>query len=167
MITNVIDLISICHCISADTIITECYISDIHMQLNDCVHQHSGGKHTQAIQGQNGLRGYQIVNCYLEAGDENILFGGGDPQNSALGPADIYIFGNYFSKPPKWRNGDPNSTYIPGVKNLFELNAQNIKIEGNIFENIWRNRDQGPGAIGHVTKIILLLNQPLSKHYSY
>lgn len=122
---------------SADTIITECYISDFHVQHPST----SGGHDSQAINGYNGPGPYQIVNCYLEGGDENILFGGEDPNIKALVPSDIYFFGNYFSKPLQWRN----PPYIPGVKNLF---AQRVTVEGNIFENVWSNRDQGAGAIG-------------------
>lgn len=132
---------------SKDTIITECHICDIHMELQ-CKAPHSGGHEAHAIECVNGPGRYQIVNCYLEAGDENILFGGGVPSIQGLIPCDIHFFGNHFIKKPEWRNGFPNG-YVPRVKNLFELkNVQKVTADGNIFENTWRNSDQGPIAIG-------------------
>jgi hypothetical protein len=128
---------------SADTIITECYISDFHLQLT----APSGVPDAQAIQGHNGPGPYQIVNCYLEAGEENTIFGGEDPKIPGLVPSDIYFYGNYFSKPLEWRTGSPPG-YIPGVKNLFELKSgQRVMVEGNIFEHVWMNRDQRAYAI--------------------
>ncbi|MER5176479.1 MAG: hypothetical protein ABJB76_07900 [Candidatus Nitrosocosmicus sp.] len=119
---------------SADTIITECYLSDFHIQLTTI----SNAPEAQAIQGQNGPGPYMIVNSYLEAGEINIFFGGGDPKIPGLVPSDIHLFGNYISKPLKWKTtGDPPG-YIPGVKNLFELkSAKNVTVEGNIFEYVW------------------------------
>jgi len=87
---------------------------------------------TQAIMGWNGPGPFKIVNNYLEAAGENVMFGGGDPAIANLVPSDIEIRGNHFFKPTSWRG------VWAAVKNLFELkNARRVLIEGNIFENIW------------------------------
>lgn len=73
----------------------------------------------QAIAGFNGPGPFRIINNYLEASTENILFGGADPRISGLIPSDIEIRRNHFSKPVAWRNpilappaGTPNVTSI-------------------------------------------------------
>lgn len=84
---------------------------------------------TQAIAGWNGSGGYKIVNNYLEAGAENLLFGGADPSIKNLVPTDIEIRNNLMSKPAEWRG---NVT----IKCTFELkNARNVRVVGNIIEN--------------------------------
>lgn len=83
---------------------------------------------------------YKIVDNFLEASTENIMFGGG---NSPSAPADIEIRRNHFFKPLSWMKGQPN--FVAGnsgnpftVKNFFELkNAQRVLFEGNILENTW------------------------------
>ena len=83
---------------------------------------------------------YKIVNNFLEASGENILFGGAQ---STTTPADIEIGHNHIFKPMIWLQGQPG--YVGGangnpfiVKNLFELkNAQRILLEANIMEGSW------------------------------
>ena len=98
---------------------------------------------SQAIAGGLGDRAmgpYKIVNNYLEAAGENILFGGGAASNT---PEDMEIRRNLFFKPLTWMKGQPN--FVGGtdgqpfiVKNLFELkNGQRILLEGNVFDNSW------------------------------
>jgi hypothetical protein len=90
--------------------------------------------------GDNPMGPYKIVNNFLEAAGENILFGGGA---ATVAPADIEIRYNYFFKPLTWMPGQPGfvggrdgSPFI--VKNLFELkNAQRVLFEGNVLENTW------------------------------
>src|SRR3989441_6068148 len=90
------------------------------------------GSDTQAIMGWNGPGSFKIVNNYLEAAGENVMFGGADPSITNLVPADIEIRGNHFFKPTAWRG------VWAAVKNLFELkNARRVLVEGNIFENNW------------------------------
>src|SRR5437660_1666279 len=90
------------------------------------------GSDTQALMGWNGPGPFKIVNNYLEAAGENVMFGGADPSITNLVPADIEIQGNHFFKPTAWRG------VWAAVKNLFELkNARRVLIEGNIFENNW------------------------------
>ena len=83
---------------------------------------------------------YKIVNNFLEAAGENIIFGGGA---ATLTPADIEIRHNYLFKPFTWMQGQPG--FVGGesgnpfiVKNSFELkNAQRVLFEGNVLENSW------------------------------
>jgi hypothetical protein len=93
---------------------------------------------------------FKIVNNFLEASGENILFGGGP---ATMTPADIEIRGNFFFKPMTWKEGEPG--FVAGasgrpfiVKNLFELkNAQRVLFEGNVLENCWGGFSQNGYAI--------------------
>ncbi len=58
----------------------------------------------QAIAGWNGAGPFRIVNNYLEAAGENILFGGADPKTPNLVPSNIEIRNNFFYKQPAWRD---------------------------------------------------------------
>jgi hypothetical protein len=97
------------------------------------------GADSQAIAGWNGPGPFKIVNNYLEAATENVMFGGTDPSIPNLVPSDIEIRQNHFFKPLSWRVGDPSYAGTRwSIKNLFELkNARRVLIEGNVFEQIW------------------------------
>jgi putative Ig domain-containing protein len=90
--------------------------------------------------GDNPMGPYKIVNNFLEASGENVLFGGAE---ATLTPADIEVRHNHMFKPLIWKQGQPG--FVGGydgnpfvVKNLFELkNAQRVLLEGNILENTW------------------------------
>jgi hypothetical protein len=113
---------------SASTVIANSYISDIKSAQEDA----------QAIMGANGPGPFLIVNNYLEASGENVLFGGADPFIQNLVPSDITLQQNYITKPPAWRS----QPWI--VKNLIELkNAQRVTINGNLIENNWAASQQG------------------------
>lgn len=104
---------------SADTVVKNSYIAGFAYKEEE----------TQAIAGWNGSGGYKIINNYLEAGAENILFGGSDPSIKNLVPTDIEIRNNLLTKPTEWRGK-------VGIKCAFELkNARNVRIIGNIIEN--------------------------------
>ena len=93
---------------------------------------------------------YKIVNNYLEASGENILFGGGGGTRS---PTDIEIRRNHFYKPRIWQKGQAG--YVGGkggypflVKNHFELkNGQRILFEANILEYTWGGFSQAGYSI--------------------
>jgi hypothetical protein len=80
---------------SAGTQIVNSRISEIH----------GIGFDTQAIAGWNGPGPFKIVNNYLEAAGENVLFGGADPKIAGLVPSDIEFRGNHCSKPLSWQEG--------------------------------------------------------------
>ena len=93
---------------------------------------------------------YKIVDNFLEASGENILFGGGA---ATVTPADIEISQNHLFKPLTWMKGQAG--YVGGtngnpfiVKNLLELkNAQRVLIDSNIMEYSWGGFSQVGFAI--------------------
>ena len=118
--------------------VVDSYFSDFH-----CVAITGSCTDAQALGSSGGdFPGgpYKIVNNFLEASGENILFGGG---GATMTPADIEIRRNHLFKPMTWRQGEPG--FVGGtsghpfiVKNHFELkNAQRVLFEGNLLENNW------------------------------
>jgi hypothetical protein len=121
------------------------YISVIDSFFTDfhCIAVSGSCTDSQAINGGNSFLPtgpYKIVNNFLEAAAENIMFGG------AVGstvPADIEIRRNHMFKPLTWMKGQPG--YVGGnngdpfiVKNLFEIkNAERVLFEGNVMQNSW------------------------------
>ena len=80
---------------SATTDIIDSYLSDIH----------GLGFDTQAICGWNGPGPFKIINNYLEAAGENVLFGGADPKIPDLVPEQIEFRRNDCLKPLSWQEG--------------------------------------------------------------
>jgi Putative Ig domain len=118
--------------------VVDSFITDMH-----CVAVSGACTDSQAVSGgvgSNPMGPYKIVNNFLEAAAENILFGG---SSATLTPADIEIRRNHMFKPMTWMKGQPG--YVGGangnpfiVKNLFELkNGQRVLFEANILENAW------------------------------
>ena len=104
------------------------------------------GEETQGICGWTGSRNVKIINNYIEAGAENIMFGGADPDSADLIPQDIEIRGNELNKPAVWKGKVTTKT-------LFELkNAKRVIFAQNFLTNNWegsamrltvRNQDNG------------------------
>jgi hypothetical protein len=114
----------------ASSAVIDSYISDCHEQ----------GADAQAIAGWSGPGPFKIVNNYLEASGENVMWGGSDPRITDVIPSDIEIRRNHFFKPTSWKG-----KWL--VKNLFEIkNAQRVLVEDNVFENNWAH-GQGGSAI--------------------
>ena len=97
----------------------------------------------QAINGGLGdlpMGPYKIVNNFLEASAQNLMFGGGEATQV---PQDMEIRGNHLFKPLLWMKGQPG--FIGGsngnpfiVKNHLELkNGIRVLFEGNVLENNW------------------------------
>ena len=117
--------------------VVDSFFTDFH-----CVSRSGACGDAQAICGGIGdgpMGPYKILNNFLEASGENIMFGGGQ----GTPPHDIEVRHNHMFKPMTWMKGQ--SGYIGGrdgnsfiVKNLFELkNAQRVLLDGNILENNW------------------------------
>jgi hypothetical protein len=139
--------------------IVDSYFTDFH-----CVAATGACTDAQTILGGIGnapMGPYKIVNNFLEAAGENILFGGGA---ATLTPADIEIRHNHMFKPLTWMKGQPG--FVGGrngnpfiVKNLFELkNAQRVLFEGNVLDNTWGGFSQAGFAF-----LLTPRNQPNGK----
>ena len=129
--------------------VVDSYFSDFHCAaMGTCTD-------SQAINGGIGGGGlemgpYKVLNNFLEAAGENMLFGGGPAAGS---PADIEVRRNHMFKPTTWHKDDPG--FVGGangrpfiVKNLFELkNAQRVLLEGNVLENSWGGFSQAGFAV--------------------
>ena len=113
--------------------VQDSYISDLHCNVRGtCVD-------SQAVSGGVGslpMGPYKIVDNFLEAAGENILFGG---SRATQTPADIEIRFNHLFKPMLWMQGQPgfaSPAFI--VKNHFELkNAQRVLFDSNVLEDTW------------------------------
>jgi hypothetical protein len=120
------------------------YVSVIDSTLTDfhCISVTGSCTDAHAIGGgaDNPVGPFKIVDDFLEASGENVMFGGAQ---STTTPADIQISQNHFFKPLTWMQGQ--SGYVGGangnpfiVKNFLELkNAQRVLVEANIMDNTW------------------------------
>ncbi len=118
--------------------VVDSYFSDFH-----CVSISGSCGDAQAVNGGMGdlpMGPYKIVDNFLEASGENLMFGGGEGTQN---PQDIEIRQNHLFKPMIWMRGQPG--FVGGtngnafiVKNHMELkNAVRVLFEGNILENTW------------------------------
>lgn len=95
---------------------------------------------SQGILMTNGAERNLISNNFIEAGSENVMLGGADPDIPNFVPNNITFDRNHFFKRLSWRNANPRRV----VKNLFEIkNGKDIVIENNIFENNWAEAQAG------------------------
>jgi hypothetical protein len=103
------------------------------------------GADSQGIAGWGGPGPFKILNNYIEAAGENLMFGGADPSIRDLVPADIEIRQNHFTKPLAWKTGEPGyAGKAWTVKNLLELkNGRRVLIQGNLFEYNWAHAQNG------------------------
>ena len=130
------------------TAVVDSYFSDFH-----CVSKTGTCIDAQAIAGGAGdlpMGPFKIVNNFLEASGENIIFGGAA---ATATPADIEVRRNHLFKPLIWKPGSPG--FVGGtsgnpfiVKNLFEIkNAQRVLFEGNVLDYSWGGVGQTGFAI--------------------
>lgn len=125
---------------SAYIAVVDSYISDIHSKVS------GWGADSAAIGSITGPGPVKIVNNFLEAAGENILWGGG---GSSTNVSDIELRRNHFFKPFTW--WQKHSTYFGTlfvVKNLFE-NKSGVRelVEANIFENNWQMAQKGTSIL--------------------
>jgi hypothetical protein len=103
------------------------YISDIKRK----------GDESQAIASWASDGPIEIVNNYLEAAGENVLFGGAGSRLKLV-PTDCVVKDNYLNKPAGWRDEKWD------VKNLFEIkNGRRIKVQNNLMSNNWGMAQDG------------------------
>jgi hypothetical protein len=111
------------------------YVAVVDSHLSDFK---EAGADTQAAWAHNTSGPLKLVNNYLEAAGENVMFGGADSKSAELVPADIEITRNHFFKPLSWIG----SKWV--VKNLLEFkSAQRVLVRGNILENNWAAAQTG------------------------
>ena len=120
--------------------VVDSYISDIHSKLS------GNGADSSAIGSVTGPGPVKIVNNFLEAAGENVLWGGGA---SFTNVADVEIRRNHMFKPLTW--WVLSSTYFGTafeIKNLFESKTGIRQfVEGNIFENNWAAAQKGTAIL--------------------
>jgi hypothetical protein len=101
-----------------------------------CDEIHANGNDSQCFASWNGSGPFLIQNNFIQAGAENILFGGADPSIANLVPSDITVVGNLIQKNLAWRGEAASYNWV--VKNLFELkNAQRVLLDGNVLQYTW------------------------------
>ena len=124
---------------SRDTAVIDSHLSDFKEVDAD----------SQAIAGWSGPGPFKIVNNYLEAAGENLMFGGARASILGLTPSDIEIRRNYVFKPRAWKQGDPSFQGIAwSVKNLLELkHALRVLIDGNLFDQNWAAAQAGSAIV--------------------
>ena len=99
------------------------------------------GDESQAIAAWATDGPIEIVNNYLEAAAENILFGGGASELKLV-PSDILVERNHLNKPDQWRG----TKWV--VKNLFEIkNGRRIKVRNNLMTNNWGMGQDGTAIL--------------------
>ena len=115
--------------------IVDSYLSNFHSRSSD----------TQAAIAWNTAGPLKLVNNYLEAAGENVMFGGAASVTAGYIPSDIEIRSNFFDKPLSWRPGDSSYAGIPWlVKNLIEFkDGQRALVEGNVFGHHWAGGQSG------------------------
>jgi len=98
----------------------------------------------QAICGWNGPGPYRVINNFLSATGENIMFSGPGTIPGVIG-SNILVQRNHLYKPLYWNPADPSykgKAWI--VKNLFELKAgQHVTFDSNVLENNWPQSQNG------------------------
>jgi hypothetical protein len=120
--------------------VLDSYISDIHSKISGY------GADSSAIGSLAGTGPVKIVDDFLEASGENILWGGGASSNNV---SDVEIRRNHLFKPFTWWTRSP--TYFGTafvVKNLYE-NKSGIRqlVEANILEDNWAQAQNGTAIL--------------------
>lgn len=112
-------------------VIKNSYISDIKRKEDE----------SQAIAVWASDGPIEIINNYLEAAGENILFGGAGSRLRFV-PSNCIVKENHLNKPVEWRSSDWQ------VKNLFEIkNGQNITVTHNLMTNNWGMAQNGMAVL--------------------
>jgi hypothetical protein len=126
--------------------VIDSYISDIHQSNMD----------SQAIAVYFTPGPIKIVDNFLSASTEDVMFGGSGGYNNPYVPSDIEIRRNHFFKPLSWDSCGAGGTLAPGwtkpdgsvcppgggyqwaEKNNLEFkSARRVIVTGNVLENAW------------------------------
>lgn len=99
------------------------------------------GEESQAIAVWASDGPIEIVNNYLEAAAESILFGGAESRLGLI-PGNAIVRDNWLNKPLEWRN----TKWV--VKNFLEIKSgRRIRIENNLMTNNWTMGQEGTGVL--------------------
>jgi hypothetical protein len=116
--------------------VVDSYISDIHQSTND----------SQAILAFYSPGPIKIVNNYLSATTEDVLFGGGGGLNNPWIPSDIEVRNNHFFKPLSWAQVGvtipPKNQWVE-KNNLEFKSARRVLVDSNVMENTWVSGQSG------------------------
>ena len=116
---------------------------------------HAPGQDSQAFGAVDTIGPIKIVNNYLEAAGENIMFGGSGQNYNEGVPSDITIQNNYLFKPLSWilPTTAPRNQWVE--KNAFELkSAQRVLFDHNTIENVW-----AAGQLGYAVQLTVRSSQ--------
>jgi hypothetical protein len=114
--------------------VVDSYVSDIHAPSQD----------SQAFGTYDTPGPIKLVNNYLSAAGENIMFGGSGGNKNRGVPSDIEIRNNYLFKPLSWvaQTTAPINQWVE--KNAFECKScQRVLFDGNTVENVWAASQMG------------------------
>ena len=116
------------------------YVSDIHQT----------GFDSQAFLAYNSPGPLKVVNNFLSATGEDVMFGGAGGKNNQWIPSDIEIRNNHFYKPLEWAKVGltlpPKPQWV--VKNHLEFKSgRRALVAGNILENNWKSGQFGTSIV--------------------
>lgn len=136
--------------------IVESYVSDIHGSTSD----------SQAVLAYYTPGPIKIVNNYLSATTEDVMFGGAGGYNNPYVPSDIEIRRNHFFKPRAWESCGAGGTVAAGgtladgskcpsglnnqwvEKNSLEFKSgRRVIVSGNVMENTWLSGQTGSSLL--------------------
>ncbi len=143
-------------CNASNCAVIDSYISDIHEATDD----------SQAVLVYWSPGPIKIVDNYLSATTEDLMFGGAGGYNDPYVPSDIEIRNNHMFKPLTWDSCGVGGTVPPGSllangtacppspsnqweeKNNLEIKSgQRMLISGNIMENTWVSAQTGSSVL--------------------
>jgi hypothetical protein len=109
------------------------YVSDIHGWTND----------SQAFIAFAAPGPFKLVDNFLSATTEEVLFGGAGGYSNTMQPTDIEIRNNHFWKDPAWEPMTTGTSQQWVVKNGLECKScRRMVVTDNLFENVWTGSDQ-------------------------
>ena len=123
--------------------IVDSYINEIHMQ----------GTETQAAAGWWGNGPFKIVNNYLSAAGEVVMFGGSGGVNNPTVPSDIEIRNNYFYLPLAW--DAPGISLPPNPNNVIKNASSGVNFSPH---EPYCSQVPGCTSTGEVLRVIIRNN---------
>jgi hypothetical protein len=118
--------------------VVDSYISDVQ----------GPGVETQGIALWSTPGPIKIVNNYISATTENVMFGGAGGAANPYVPSDIEMRNNYLFKPLSWVG-------TSSIKDAFEIKSgQRVLFDSNTIENVWVN-----GQVGFAVQLTVRTDQ--------